>query len=149
MSKRIYTKWFLLREENEVTKHLFLRERFKLHINIGDTKKAAVDLRRYHRLNKWSDGWIRLESKYLTNLDNYLVDSFEFIIDLSSYLKEYELRENYELCAVLRDLITLEVLDVNRVVTTHFKPSKEQIFSISTWAFIANAINNKEQEDED
>jgi len=64
--------------------------------------------------------WLDVEFKETTSKDDLILSLIQTLIKWHFYMKKYELAQEYEICAKIRDVITIEINECRRMIRSYF-----------------------------
>ncbi len=124
----------------------FVSEKMQNHFNRNELLNFIKTLTDYHQLtsqDKQAYEWIEFEFRNITDKDEFLIDFVRSILNLSFYLRKYELSEAFEICAQIRDAIIGEIKDALRILNTYFIATDEDIICVKEYPAFAREIIKK------
>jgi galactokinase len=125
--------WIHSQQHKKIKKKLKSRRMYTLNTKeILEAIKAINEFDSLSDEEKESIDWLDPEMQSLTSKKQLIQSLIESLSRWHFYMRRYELTQEYEICAKIRDVVSCEVSECRRMVKTYFilEDEDEEIFQM-------------------
>ena len=129
--KRMIDNWEASRKYANFKKKL--NQKMQMNMNKKEILKAIESIKEFSALDaedKEAFDFLDEVARNQTSKEDIVYSLIQTLLRWHFYLLKYQLKEEYELCAQIRDTIELEIDECRRMIATYFivEPGDEQMY---------------------